>query len=1455
MTTIVEPPAGEAGETHQMAAVVAPSSSSAPPKSPDPGPETPTIRRAVRRLHLLAVSFALTVLAFVQAPGLIAPDTKADLSIDPVNFLLRAGHLWDSLGDSGQLQNQAYGYFVPMGPIYAVGHLIGLPAWVVQRAWWALVLLVAFHGMYRLCGRFGVGNHPIRIIAALTFALSPRMITELGPVSIEAWPTAMAPWVLLPLIKVRRGAEASAAARSGLAIALCGGVNAVAVGAVLPLPIWWLFTRESGPLKRKLSRWWALAAAAGMFWWLAPLILLGRFSPPFLDWVESASVSTSKATLPGAFRGTTQWVAWFKLPQPIWLAGWSVLSSPIGILLGWLVITVAVLGMMRRDAPNRRFLIGASVAGLVLLTTGHTGALTPPWAPAVQDWLDQAGAPLRNTHKFDVILRVPLTLALAHALMKIRLPAISLPGLPRLPAGSKALRFIVACALVGGAAPALVGQLPARGSFTKVPDAWTQAATWLKQNDDGARTLIVPGSTFATSVWGDPHDEPFQALARTKWATRSGVPLSSAGNNRMLNTIEQQLETGRGSPGLAEFLARAGISRVLLRSDLQRAFQAGSAPLPVTVRSALADSPGLRPVARFGPNLQGTRNIFAVADDGLDVPQAQIEIWDVGVPVRLVDVQEVPDTLRVAGGPESLLTLAEAGQLGTRPVILDGDPQAGAMPGYDRLPLVVTDTIQRREATFSQVRDNYSQPLTAAEPYQSKRRVHDWLPFDAPEVTAQYQGISGAKALSQAGSSVGPWHAVDGDTTTSWTSTAYAPGQWLEVAFPQAVSLPATIGVTTSPGGAVLSRVRIDTDAGSETTDVDASSGSEQQVSVPGGLTRRLRLTIVGVQPGEEFRPVSIGELALPGITVRRKLVLPPTRAATSAPETIALQAARDGVDGCVFSNARAICSPRLQKQSEDTDVDRLVTQPAAADYTIEATARVKANAGTDVLLERENTMTATASSRRAADPVLRPGAAIDRDPGTAWLASSSDATPTLTLSWPRKRWIQRLRWQIDPSLAASRPLALKIIADGQTQTATPDADGWVSFDPVQTRRVQIVVTSIQALQTLDRASGYGAVMPIGASEIVIPGADEYRLPFAGSHVIRTSCGSGTPLVIGERTIRTRLSGTAEDVLRRRPMSVVPCGKQAQTVPAGEVRLALIATGALEPQQLVLHRTDATTPVPPATTAPVSLIEESSEHRIVTVQASDVDQVLIVHENANPGWQATLAGQELRPVRLDGWQQGWIVPAGDGGAVDLRFTPGNSYRVALGTGLLLVLLLALLGSIDLRSRRRQRSVVASGQAAALATAATLGTALEPTPAPVPRPTAALIRLREGPSGRLDTVLGIVGMLLLGGYFGVAALIGVLVAVRRRVPMRVLLVGFGVVAGVGAAASTNADTAGFAATVSIASALVVVACLVVGLDASGARLLARFSRLAPAPAPGSPSLLARARDWRAARTSG
>ena len=66
---------------------------------------------------------------------------------------------------------------------------------------------------------------------------------------------------------------------------------------------------------------------------------------------------------------------------------------------------------------------------------------------------------------------------------------------------------------------------------------------------------------------------------------------------------------------------------------------------------------------------------------------------------------------------------------------------------------------------------------------------------------------------------------------------------------------------------------------------------------------------------------------------------------------------------------------------------------------------------------------------------------------------------------------------------------------------------------------------------------------------------------------------------------------------------------------------------------------------------------------------------LEVHENYNPGWAATLNGQQLTPVRLDGWQQAFVVPAGAGGTVTLSFRPAATYHLVLIASLLAVALL------------------------------------------------------------------------------------------------------------------------------------------------------------------------------------
>jgi arabinofuranan 3-O-arabinosyltransferase len=82
------------------------------------------------------------------------------------------------------------------------------------------------------------------------------------------------------------------------------------------------------------------------------------------------------------------------------------------------------------------------------------------------------------------------------------------------------------------------------------------------------------------------------------------------------------------------------------------------------------------------------------------------------------------------------------------------------------------------------------------------------------------------------------------------------------------------------------------------------------------------------------------------------------------------------------------------------------------------------------------------------------------------------------------------------------------------------------------------------------------------------------------------------------------------------------------------------------------------------------------DRREVTV-GSGAATYLTTYENYNDGWKATLNGKELSSVRLDGWQQGWRIPAGAGGTVKLSYEPAVTYDGALiGSG---VALLALLG--------------------------------------------------------------------------------------------------------------------------------------------------------------------------------
>jgi arabinofuranan 3-O-arabinosyltransferase len=1231
----------------------------------------------VHGVRRLAASLLLVAFAFVQQPGYLVPDTKFDLLVDPGRFLSDSWQLWDPTGASGQLRNQAYGYLFPMGPFFLLGHLLQIPAWMIQRAWWALVMVVAFNGFCLLAARLGIGTPTTRLIAGLAYALSPRLVGAIGAISIEVWPLAVAPWVLVPLVQGSvRGSPRTAAARSGLAVLCVGGVNAVATMAVLPLAAWWLITRTAGTRRRQLLMWWTACVGMATFWWVVPLLLLGRYSPPFLDWIEGASVTTGLASPGNALRGTTHWIAYLASSAgPQWPAGFALVHEPALVLATGLVAALGLAGLCWPRVPHRGFLLGGLVMGLALVTFGHVGAADGLFAVGARGLLDSSLAAFRNTHKFDLVVRIPLMLGLAHILSVVRLrPVQQLPGVPF------AARALAVVAIAAAAAPAVAGVLPQPGAFREIPDHWRATAAWLDRQPGTGRTLVVPGSATASFVWGTPRDDPMQMLANRPWTVRDHVPLGSAGNTRMLNAVETAVTSGQGSTGLAPFLARSGIEFVVVRNDLN--WRAAGAPQPVVVHQALARSAGMSYVRSFGPIVGGLAPPGSYVEGGLDLPFRAVDVWQVRPYRAQAELWSTKGSLRVSGGPESVLALAERGWGTNRPIVLSGDDQGS---GLSPTAAVVTDTFRRRENNFAAVRGGTSGTLTADEPFDAPRPVHDYLPF-APEghqAVAVYEGVrrlsasssgSDAGAVRERGPDRQPFAAFDGDPETAWRSGAFrgAVGEWLQVDFTDRPA-PASVlmTVTDEPGVATLSRVRVSTRRGSLDTEV-GPAGEPSELPVPAGSTSWLRVTVLATA-GEDRLAAGISELVVPGLSVRRDVVLPNDQR-TAAKQAVVIDVPPGRREACAFAGDRPLCTSRLARDGEETAISRVVDTPRTKDMQVSGIAWPRPGPALNRFLEPlGDAIHARASSVQVDHPAGRPQSAVDRDLGTGWVAAADDKQPTLTLTWPGVREISVVQLLVDPALASSRPRQVVVRAAGGEQDVAVDPEGYLRFDPIRTDKLVLVFGQVDRRDEIGPLGGRTA-LPVGVSEVRIPGVDALRRGPDPGAAVRIPCGFAPTILVDDRPTLTEATGTVRDLLQLRPLVIKPCVDATVDLAAGTHRIEMSSTAEMRPGSVTLDPGLARA----ERVAPPVVRQWRAESRVVDVATSDSQRVLVVHENANPGWTAQLGGRPLRSVRIDGWQQGWIVPAGASGSVMLTFGPATPYRSGLLLGAALaVLLLAL----------------------------------------------------------------------------------------------------------------------------------------------------------------------------------
>ncbi|ORX06588.1 hypothetical protein AWC29_09655 [Mycobacterium triplex] len=1316
-----------------------------------------------------AISLALT---FAQSPGQVSPDTKLDLTANPLRFLARATNLWNSELPFGQTQNQAYGYLFPHGTFFAIGHLLGVPGWMTQRLWWALLLTVGFWGLLRVAETLGIGSPTSRLIGAAAFALSPRVLTTLGSISSETLPIMLAPWVLLPTILALRGTSGRSvralAGQAGLAVALMGAVNAIAtLAGCLPAVIWWACHRPNR-LWWRYTAWWSLSLALAMAWWVVALLLLRSVSPPFLDFIESSGVTTQWSSLVEMLRGTDSWTPFV---APTATAGAPLVTGSAAVLATCLVAAAGLAGLAGPAMPARGRLVTMLLVGVVLMAVGYSGGLGSPLAHQVQLFLDAAGAPLRNVHKLESVIRIPIVLGVAALLGRVPLPG-SAPrarwlGAFAHPERDKrvAAAVVVLTALMVSTSLAWTARLTPPGTFRAIPRYWHDAADWLTAHNTGTpspgRVLVVPGAPFATQMWGTTHDEPLQVLGSSPWGVRDSIPLTPPQTIRALDSVQRLLAAGLPSAGLADTLARQGISYVVVRNDLDP--DSSRSARPILVHRAIEGSPRLEKAAQFGePVGPGTLPGF-VADSGLRPRYPAVEIYRVMAPGNpgAPYFADLDGLARVDGGPEVLLRLDERrrllGQPPPGPVLLTADARRAGLP----VPVVtMTDTPTARETDYGRVDEHSSAIRADGDTRHTFNRVPDYPVPGADPVYGGWNGgritVSSSSSDSTAMPDVAPATsaaaAIDGDPATAWVTNALqaAVGQWLQVTFDHPVTNAAiTLTPSATAVGSQVRRIVIDTATGSTTLRFD-QPGKALTAALPYGETPWVRITAAGTDDGSSGVQFGITDLSITQYDASgfahpvdlRHTVRVPGPPPGSAIAGWDLGSELLGRPGCAAAADSVRCAPSMALAPEEpVNFSRTLTVPAPVSVVPRLWVRPRQGPNLADLIAEPNTTRAQGDSDNV-DILGSAYAATDGDPATAWTAPQRvvqhRSAPTLTLVLPRPTEVAGLRLLPSRTTLPVQPTVVAVnLGDGpQVRRFTPSGEGAAQRLALRPRVTDTITVSLLDWQdVIDRnALGFDQLKPPGLAEVAALGTDGNPIAAADAarnrpREIVVDCDHGPVIAVAGRFVHTSIRTTAGALLSGAPVPVSACDRNPIALPTGQQEL-LISPGA----QFVVDGAQLSTPsateLPSTTvlsTAPAATGAWGPDRREVRATASSTSRVLVIPESINPGWVArTSTGARLTPVAVNGWQQGWVVPAGDPGTITLSFGSNSLYRAGLAAGLALLPLLAMLALW----RRRGRSDAPPAQAWS------------------PGPWAVVPLLAAGAA-----IAGVAGVVVIGGALG------------------------------------------------------------------------------------------------------
>ncbi len=1129
--------------------------------------------------------------------GQVGADTKSYLYLNPGKLLADASWLWETGVGLGTVTHQNIGYLWPAGPFYWFFDTIGVPDWVAQRIWLGTIIFAAGMGV-RFMLRTLRWELPGVTVAAFAYALSPYLLHYGARISIILLPFAGLPWLIAFTARaMRRGGWRDPAAFALITMTV-GGINATSLLLVLVGPGMWVLYALLAEREITWGRALAVGARIGVLtlitslWWMAGLVLQGKFGIPILDYTETYKVVSGASSAPEVMRGLGYWFFYGSDSLGPWISGAvTMVQNPLVLIVSFLLPGLVILSAFLTRFRYRAYFVLMVVVGALIAIASHPfDSPTPAGALFKAATTTDAGLAFRSTPRAIPLLALGGAVLLAAGISAV---ASMRPKL-RVPLS------LAIVALIGiNQAPLFLGRMVDDNLQRpeNIPEYWNEVAAALDAGDRDTRVLEMPGIDFASYNWGNTVDPVTPGLIDRDYAARELIPYGSFASAQLMMALDLPYQEGTANPAaLGPMLQLLSVGDLVARNDLR--FGRYRSPRPRKFWDQVTSVPGLGDPVGFGPDVSDRPDpVVPLLDEielGMDptLPDPpSVGILPVEDPRPMVRTEAASAPTLLAGDAHGLVSAAGAGMIDPdRPVLYSAsfadDPDAlralAEQPGAE---LIVTDSNRKMGLRWGSVRENRGYTEGAdREPIitdVTDNRL-DVFPEAAqdgeaagdtdPDTQTVVETRGGATVNSTTyGNGVSytpgdkPFFAVDGSLRTAWRTGAF--GKLSEDALELTWDSPVTTDTVTlvqsqRKVNRYMTEVQLSFDPGDGTfgdpIDVDLGevslSPEGQVIDFPERTFSRMRVEIIETNVGEladygKVSEVGIAELKVADTTLT-EVVRPPT-------DLLDTLGADSLANPLAVVLRRAAANPEeVVLDDEEPTIVRTLSVPSERSFALGGIARLpleQPDENIDATLgvpgADEGGVTASSQGRL---PSLRARAAAanDGDPTTAWQSPGNPhGGEWVNFEYPKALSVDELEFSYLNDGRHSTPASIHLEADGAPSAAlaVPQTKPGATRGDITTVRlelpeavrgtnIRLVVDQINPRKTREWFSHSKVDLPIGIAEVGWGGPTVGDPPDDLAGVCRDDL-----LSIDGEAVGVQLDATKDELLDRQPAMVRTC--------------------------------------------------------------------------------------------------------------------------------------------------------------------------------------------------------------------------------------------------------------------------------------------------------------------------